>query len=140
MRKLEIVSQSGKNKMNELQGLGAEETYQRRYLYYMLLDIVEHDTFDVTTGKEDPDEDPAPVKPKSAEERKEITAEVTKVADDMANDLQKESIKKGLAKLREKGDHEDFITEVVSKMKNGATAAEAEAIISDIGKLLYPEA
>ena len=127
--------------MNELQGLGAEETYQRRYLYYMLLDIVEHDTFDATSGKEDPDEDPAPVKPKSAEERKEITEAVTKVAAEIiANDIQKESIKKGLAKLREKGDHEDFITEVVSKMKNGATAAEAEAIISDIGKLLYPEA
>jgi hypothetical protein len=140
MRKLEIVSQTGKNKMNDLQGLGAEETYQRRYLYCMLLDIVENDTLDATSGKEDTAEAPAPVKPKTAEERKEITQEVTKVADDMANDLQKESIKKGLAKLREKGDHEDFITEVVSKMKNGATAAEAEAIISDIGKLLYPEA
>lgn len=141
MRKLEIVSQSGKSKMNELQGLGAEETYQRRYLYYMLLDIVEADTFDATSGKDDTeDEDITPVKPKTAEERKEITEAVTKVSGDMANDLQKESIKKGLAKLREKGDHEDFITEVVSKMKQGATAAEAEAIISDIGKLLYPEA
>ena len=142
MRKLETVSQAGKNKMNEVQGLGAEETYQRRYLYYMLLDIVENDTFDATNGK---DENEAPVVPKAAkpatsEERKEIAQEVAKVGDDKANELQKESIKKGLAKLREKGDHEGYISEVVTKMKNGATAAEAEAIISEIGKLLYPGA
>lgn len=141
MRKLDTVSQAGKSKMNEVQGLGAEETYQRRYLYYMLLDIVECDTFDLGTekGSDDPVV-PQATKPASAEERKEITAEVAKVSNDKANELQKESIKKGLAKLREKGDHEGYISEVIAKMKNGATAAEAEAIISDIGKLLYPEA
>lgn len=51
MRPLTTVSQTGKNKMNELQGLGAEETYQRRYLYMMALDIVEADSFDATSGQ-----------------------------------------------------------------------------------------
>lgn len=51
MRPLTTVSQAGKNKMNELQGLGAEETYQRRYLYMMALDIVEADSFDATSGQ-----------------------------------------------------------------------------------------
>ena len=138
MRKLETVSQTGKNKMNEVQGLGAEETYQRRYLYYMLLDIVENDTFDATSGK---DEDVVPKgnKPATAEERKEITQNVVTPDGAKCTVLQKESIKRGLSKLREMGEHEDYITATVAKMKNGVSEAEAEEIISEIGKIIARE-
>ena len=57
-----------------------------------------------------------------------------------ATEVQKNSIKKGLQKLRDTGDdHEDFIAHTVAKMKSGATSEEAEKIISEIGKRLYPE-
>lgn len=39
---------------HEVQNIGAVETYQRRYLWVALLEIVEHDALDATTGKEGP--------------------------------------------------------------------------------------
>lgn len=38
---------------HEVQNLGAVQTYIRRYLYVNLLEIVEHDGIDATSGKED---------------------------------------------------------------------------------------
>lgn len=40
------VVQLNQNGMNAVQALGAAETYQRRYLYYMALDICEPDALD----------------------------------------------------------------------------------------------
>ena len=40
------VVQLNQNGMNAVQALGATETYQRRYLYYMALDICEPDALD----------------------------------------------------------------------------------------------
>lgn len=40
---------------HDVQNLGAVETYQRRYLYVALLDIVEHDALEATTGKDKPE-------------------------------------------------------------------------------------
>lgn len=134
MRELNTVSNTGKNKMNELQGLGAEETYQKRYLYNMLFDVVEADVFDATLGK---DTETVAVKaPASAEERKAIKEEITSKA--TVTELQKNSIKNGLTKLREAGDHETYIAEVIDKMKAGVTSAEAEQIITEISGKLYP--
>lgn len=39
---------------HEVQNLGAVQTYLRRYLYVMALEIVEHDALDSTTGDSDP--------------------------------------------------------------------------------------
>ena len=142
MRKLQTESVSGKRKMNEIQGLGAEETYQRRYLYMMMLDVVEDDTYDATQGKETAPVTPSGKKstpPATPEERKEAVKTLTDQSG-KATEVQKSSIKKGLQKLRDTGeDHEEFIAETVGKMKAGATAEEAEKIISEIGKRLYPE-
>lgn len=38
---------------HDIQNLGAVETYQRRYLYMMALEIVEQDALEPVTGKED---------------------------------------------------------------------------------------
>ena len=40
---------------NEIQNLGGVETYQRRYLWLMALDIIENDTFDSVSGRTDED-------------------------------------------------------------------------------------
>lgn len=37
---------------HEVQNIGAVETYQRRYLWVALMEIVEHDALDATTGKD----------------------------------------------------------------------------------------
>ena len=39
---------------HEVQNIGAVETYQRRYLWVTLMEIVEHDVLDATTGKDKP--------------------------------------------------------------------------------------
>lgn len=42
---------------HEIQNMGAVETYQRRYLWYMFLEVVEHDALDATQGR--PTDEPA---------------------------------------------------------------------------------
>ena len=138
MRPLNIISQTGKSKMNELQGLGAEETYQRRYLYMMILDIVEADTFDATSGQDSKD-DPKPAaktkaKTVSPEKREEIKKDLID-SDGQATTLQIKSIKNGLKKLRDTGgDHEDYIKSIVLKIKKGLSKKEAETLLIEIGE------
>ena len=48
------IAEPGKFRMNEVQGLGAEITYMRRYLYFLILDVVEADAFDAESGKDAP--------------------------------------------------------------------------------------
>ena len=145
MRQLTTVSQTGKNKMNEVQGLGAEETYQRRYLYMMALDIVEADTFDAIQGKEDaPAETSKPAsapkaKQVSPEKRQEIAKEVID-ADGAASDLQIKSIKTALKRLRDKGgDHEDYVKACIMKTKSGLSKKDAEDLLLEIGQKVNGE-
>lgn len=139
MRALSIVSQEGKNKMNELQGLGAEQTYQRRYLYMMALDIVEADAFDATSGSEDGKPIPAAKtsnRPAAPEEREEIKKELV-AADKPMDKLQEKSMKEGLKKLKDKDPEAlNYINEVVLKMKEGMTKKEAEAVLIEISDKL----
>ncbi len=48
------IAEPGKFRMNEVQGLGAEITYMRRYLYFLILDVVEADAFDAESDKDAP--------------------------------------------------------------------------------------
>lgn len=58
---------------HEIQNLGAVQTYQRRYLYVMALDIVEHDAIDSAEPVK-----PAPAKPAQVERKsaKSVTLDV----------------------------------------------------------------
>lgn len=64
---------------HDIQNLGAVETYQRRYLYMAAFEIVEHDFFDATQGKQpqkpqqqkSTKKDSQPQKPKSSKLSKE---------------------------------------------------------------------
>lgn len=59
-----------------IQNLGAVETYQRRYLWVSLMEIVEHDALDATTGKDD--EAPKPkAAPKKAAPKKATPKKAT---------------------------------------------------------------
>ena len=138
MRSLTVVSQQGKNKMNELQGLGAEETYQRRYLYMMALDIVEADSFDATSGQNESaksqnvtEKPQKPVettnvvslnkesttRPASQSEREDVKKALTNV-DGSADTAQVNAIIRALKKLREKDAdrYEGYIGECQAKI------------------------
>jgi len=75
---------------HEVQNVGAVETYQRRYLYQVAFEIVEHDALDaVTDPKQQPQSTPQQRTPKQIAD--EIKAEIEKlndpaVADGFKND------------------------------------------------------
>lgn len=145
MRKLAVKG------MNEIQALGGVETYQRRYLYMMFLDIVEQDAFDATNGKPEDDEPKAATKtttktttksepakksnrPASATERAETKKDLIN-EDGAASAIQVKSIKGGLKKLRDKNEsYEPYIKEIVAKIKAGLSKKDAEDVLIEIGK------
>lgn len=138
--------------MNEIQQVGSVETYQRRYLYMALLNIVEVDAFEEMTGAEiseevdpkNPDKKRTTAKPATKKnnrpatdaERQEAKDEVINAEGDMT-EAQEKALKKGLSKLREVDeDSEDFIKKVVKSMKKGLTKAQADKTLKAIGKKL----
>lgn len=123
-------------KMSAIQGLGAYVTYQRRYLYMLVLDIVEADPVDSTIGKTD-EEVSKPTKksnkPATAEERQDVKEALIN-QDGNATDTQIKAIKNGLKKLREKDEkYEPYIKETIKKIKAGMTKTEAEDRLIEIG-------
>lgn len=144
MEKITIVSQQGKSKMNEAQGVGAEISYYTRYLYYLVLSIVESDYSDAVQGKEETKQpikadvvksEPKP--PATKEERKEVVKEMT--SGDMT-DTQKASIVNGLKKLKKMNGDLTFInsvTEIIKKHKSGEAVInmeQADGLLKEIGK------
>ena len=127
--------------MNTVQALGGSETYQRRYLYMVALDIVEADAFDTGSGKPDP-EDPKPAntpkksnRPATEAERAETKKELID-KDGEATETQIKAIKNGLKKLRTKDGekYESYVTETVKRLKTGLKKTEAEDLLIEIGK------
>jgi hypothetical protein len=125
--------------MNSIQALGASITYVRRYLYMLILDIVEADALDATSGKADPEtgKTEAPKKsnkPVSPEKREKVKEELIN-QDGEATDTQIKAIKNGLKKLRDKegGDYESYIGASVKRLKAGITKTEAEDLLIEIG-------
>ena len=124
---------------NPIQKVGAIQTYVRRYLYLLALDIIESDGIEETTGKP-VDEDNKPVetvkksnRPATVEEREETKKELIN-EDGEATPTQIKAIKNGLKKLREKDEkYEPYIKEVVTKIKAGIAKAEAEDVLIEIG-------
>lgn len=119
---------------NPIQKLGAVQTYLRRYLYLLMLDIVEPETVDAISGQDEPKTKAA--KPATAAERKETAKAITN-ADGQATDEEKKAVKRGLKKLREsKDDHEPYIREVLTKLKADISKTECEELLIEIGEKL----
>lgn len=124
---------------NPIQKLGAVETYVRRYLYMLELDIVESDTVDAVSGKPT-DEDNKPVetvkksnRPATPVEREETKKELIN-QDGEATATQIKAIKNGLKKLREKNDsYEDYIKDCLKSIKAGLNKKDAEDLLIEIG-------
>lgn len=123
---------------NPIQKLGAVETYVRRYLYMLMLDIVEADTVDAVSDKPDTETGVAPAtkksnRPATPQEREETKKELINEGGD-ATDVQIKALKNGLKKLRAKDDSYDgYVTECIKKMKAGLTKTDAENLLIEIG-------
>lgn len=139
---------------NPIQKVGAVQTYIRRYLYVLALDIIESDGIEETTGKP-VDEDGKPAKntakksnrPATNEEREEVKEELTD-QDGEFTKTQKTAITNGLKKLRTKYMDKDnkvfdddlekkyskYISATVKKVKQGLTKSEADALLIEIGE------
>lgn len=126
---------------NPIQKVGAIQTYVRRYLYLLALDIIESDGIEITTDKPDPetgktanDTVKKSNKPVSQEKRQEVKEELIN-HDGEATATQVKAIKNGLKKLRNKegGDYEAYITASVKRLKAGVTKTEAEDLLIEIG-------
>lgn len=137
------IAEPAKFRMNEVQGLGAEITYMRRYLYFLILDIVVADDFDGESGKKTEDDDvPAPTttkkKPVTAEKREEIKQELTS-PEANADELQINALKAALRNLREiDPSKEEFIQQIALKTEGFTVIKKSacEQLILTIGEMI----
>lgn len=108
--------------INPVQALGGAQTYLRRYLYMMVLDICEPDSIEQTTIPTKPAASAAPTakKPVAEGERKEIKQELTAPADN-ATDLQIKGLKKVLKELKANRPDKSEIIEKLAVQTSGFT-------------------
>ena len=139
MRDIEpiISNKTGGEVTNAIQRLGSVETYQRRYLYMVALDIVESDSIEPLTGENTPPA-PKPAAPATPEKRQEVTKTLT-APEGNATELQIKGLKAAMSKLREADPtKEDFITQVALQT-NGLTEiskADCEQLVQAITTML----
>ena len=139
MREIEpiISAKTGGEVTNAIQRLGSVETYQRRYLYMIALDIVESDSIEPQTG-DNPPPSPKPSAPVTPEKRQEV-AKTLAAPDGNATELQIKGLKAALVKLREADPtKEDFITQIAMQT-NGLTEiskADCEQLVQAITTML----
>lgn len=128
---------------NPIQALGSVETYQRRYLYLMALDIVEHDALDNAAGAPETVAKPQPSAPKTSVPASQAEREATKSeltsGDKPADAVQIESLKNILKQLREVDpSKEKWIAELKEKTNGftNLTRKVAEDLIIAIGDMV----
>ncbi len=139
MREIEpiISTKTGGEVTNAIQRLGSVETYQRRYLYMIALDIVESDSIEPMTG-DNPPPAPKPTAPVTPEKRQEVTKNLT-APEGTATELQIKGLKAALAKLLEADpSKEDFVSQIALQT-DGLTKiskADCEALINAVTNML----
>lgn len=126
------------NKMvNPVQALGSAQTYLRRYLYMIALDICEPDTIEPTTEKED--NAPAPkALPATPAQREEVKKELTAPADN-ATDTQLKGLKRVLKKLKDaQPDKEEMIAKIAVQTEGFTkiSKSDCETLIERITTML----
>jgi hypothetical protein len=139
MREIEpiISAKTGGEVTNAIQRLGSVETYQRRYLYMIALDIVESDSIEPLTG-DNPPPAPKPTAPATPEKRQEVTKTLTD-PEGKATELQIKGLKAAMAKLLETDPtKEDFIAQVAVETNGFAdiSKADCEKLVQAITTML----
>ena len=135
MREIEAIisSKTGGEVTNAIQRLGSVETYQRRYLYMIALDVVESDSIEPLTG-DNPPPAPKPTKPATPEQRQEVAKNLTD-PDGNATELQIKGLKAAMAKLLEKDPSKENFVAQIALNTNGLTEitkADCEQLVQAI--------
>ena len=138
-----ISSRTGGAVTNEMQALGSSITYMRRYLWQLVMDIIEIDTIDGTLGNDEdaPAEAAKPVKqkpPVTAEKRQEIKKELTAPAAP-ADELQITALKAGLKQLLELDpEQENFVQEIAVRTESFTKISKeaCEKLVLSIGEMI----
>lgn len=116
-----IISNAGNMVTNEMQATGSSITYIRRYLWQLVLDIVEHDSID--SGEYDTHLTPAPPatkkQPVTLEERKEIKKELTDAPADAASEEKVATLKDLLRKLKGLDAEQEQFTQTIAMKTEG---------------------
>ena len=132
-----VSTKTGGEVTNAIQRLGSVETYQRRYLYMIALDIVESDSIEPTTG-DNPPPAPKPTAPVTPEKRQEVTKTLTDPAGN-ATELQIKGLKAALTKLLETDPaKEDFVAQIALQT-NGfkdISKADCEQLVQAVTTML----
>lgn len=126
------------NKMvNPVQALGSAQTYLRRYLYIVALDICEPETIEPTTEKDTPT--PAPkAPPATPAQREEVKKELT-APEDNATALQIKGLKSVLKKLKEAHPEKEEMIAQIAVQTEGFTViskSDCETLIERITAML----
>lgn len=136
-----IENKDGDKLTNDMQNLGSVQTYARRYMWLLVLDVVEHDDFDGNTDEGTPiDITPVAVNsaPVSSEERATIKTAVTQTKA-MADELQLAALKTACEKWL---DADPSVQENVNQIQlytanfTAITKAEWEELITNINAVL----
>lgn len=152
---IEFMSQLAEDQSlikNPIQKVGAIQTYVRRYLYLLCLDIIESDGIESITGKPTGEDDkPAKTETKTKRPATPAEREETKSAlinpDGEFTKTQRTAITNGLKRLRARymddnkvvidealeAKYDGFVKDTVKRVKAGLTKSEAEALLIEIG-------
>ena len=140
-----IISNTGKVVTNEMQALGSSITYIRRYLWQLVLDIIEADSIDNISGGDDGQDAPTPTPkktrkaPVTQEQRQEIKSELTSAPENAASEEQITNLKTSLKKLMELDpDQESFVQSVAVKTEGFTkiTADVCDQLIAGVSDML----
>lgn len=138
------IAEPAKFRMNEVQGLGAEITYMRRYLYMLILDIVEADGIDAAAPEKDEKPPETAKKPSKASrsaaaEKRTAAAAALAAPDGQASELQISGLRSALSELL-KADpgQEDFIQTVMEKTDclENVTKKQCEELTRGVSEML----
>jgi len=124
--------------VNPVQALGAAQTYLRRYLYMMALDICEPDTIEQTTEPDKPKAPKTPKAPVTTQERSKIKMDLTSPKDP-ATKLQIKQLKAALKKLKDsQPDKEEMITKLALDTKGFTeiSKTDCENLLKSIAGML----
>lgn len=114
----QIISKAGNVVTNNIQALGGSVTYLRRYLWMLILEVIEPDEIDPNLGGDDEEEIPEkkskPKPPATVEERAEAKKELTKENVPTEDEIKElKSLCKELIGVDEK--QEDFVNKIALK-------------------------
>lgn len=136
-----ISSRTGEQVTNNMQVTGSSITYIRRYLWQLVLDIVEHDSID--SGEFDTTPAPAPTvtkkPPVTTEQRQEIKKELTGAPAGAATEEQVGTLKSLLKKLMDIDAEQEQFVQTIAMKTEGFSKIEADkcdALIEGVNNML----